>query len=136
LTEFHSYIYVEHSLRRPTSITTAAFTGAPWRFIKMPKSVLGRNADGQSGWVSWRVRTHFRENHGECFLFGRITGYRWQRTPGESVLLDTRGRIIGAKHESFAPPSGSITVGNKTFSFDAEGTWHINSVQSRTAPRV
>jgi hypothetical protein len=136
LTEFRPYIYVEHSLRRPTSITTAAFTGALWRFIKMPKSVLSRDVDGQSGWVSWRVRTHFRENNGECFLFGRITGYRWQGTRFGAVLLDIRGRIIGVKHESFAPPSGSITVGNKTLSFDAEGTWHINAVQSGTAPRV
>jgi hypothetical protein len=136
LTEFHPYIYVEHSLRRPTSITGAAFTGAPWRFIKLPKRVLDRPTDGQSGWVSWLVRTHFRENHGECFLFGRITGYRWQRTRDQSVLLDTRGRITGVKHESFAPPSGSITVGNKAVSVDPEGTWHINSVQSRTAPRV
>jgi hypothetical protein len=134
--EFVSYIYVEHSLRRPTSITTAAFSGVPWRFIKMPKSVLDRDADGQSGWVSWRARTHFRENHGECFLFGRITGYRWQQTPDQSVLLDTRGRITGAKRDFFAPPSGSFSVGNKTVSVDPEGTWHINSVQSRTAPRV
>jgi hypothetical protein len=102
----------------------------------MPKRVLSRDVDGQSGWVSWRVRTHFRENYGECLLFGRITGYRWQCTRDRSVLLDTRGRIIGAKHESFAPPSGSITVGNKAVSVDLEGTWHINSVQSRTAPRV
>ena len=136
MTEFHPYIYVEHSLLRPTSITVAAFSGTPWRFIKIPKSVLYRDTDGQSGWVSWRVRRHFRENNGECFLFGRITGYRWQRTRGESVLLDTRGRIIGSKHESCAPPSGSITVGNKAVSVDPEGTWHINSVQSRTAPRV
>ncbi len=135
MSEFRPYIYVEHSLRRPTSITTAAFTGAPWRFIKMPKSVLGRAAESQSGWVSWRVRTHFRENHGECFLFGHITGYRWQRTSDQGVLLDTRGRIIGAKHELFAPRSGSITVGNKTVSVDPEGTWYINSVQSRLAPR-
>jgi hypothetical protein len=136
LTEFHPYIYVEHSLRRPTSITGAAFTGAPWRFLKIPESVLRRNENAQSGWVSWRVRKHFRENNGECLLFGSITGYRWQRTRDRSVLLDTRGRIIGVKQESFAPPSGSITVGNKTVSVDPEGTWHINSVQSRTAPRA
>ena len=136
MTEFHPYIYVEHSLRRPTSITGAAFTGAPWRFIKMPKRVLSRDVDGQSGWVSWRVRTHFRENNTECLLFGRITGYRWQQTRFGAVLLDIRGRIIGVKQESFAPPSGSITVGNKTVSVDPEGTWHINSLGSRTAPQV
>jgi hypothetical protein len=136
MSEFKPYIYVEHSLRRPTSITGAAFTGAPWRIIKLPKSVLNRNADGQRGWVSWRVRTHFRENHGECFLFGRITGYSWQRTPGESVLLDTRGRILGAKHESFAPPSSGFSVGNKSVSVDPEGAWHIDSARNRTAPQV
>ena len=135
MTEFRPYIYVEHSLRRPTSITTAAFTGALWRFIKMPRSVLDRDGDSQSGWVSWRVRTHFRENNGECFLFGRITGYRWQGTRGGSVLLDTRGRITGVNHESFAPSSGSITVSNKSLSVDPEGTLHIDSVKSLRPPR-
>jgi hypothetical protein len=48
----------------------------------------------------------------------------------------TKQEAQKAETESFAPPSGSITVGNKAVSVDPEGTWHINSVQSRTAPRA
>jgi hypothetical protein len=125
--QFEPYIYVEHSLRKPTLITVAAFTGAPWRFLHVPASVLSRGLDAQAGWASWCVRRHFRESNGECLLFGSITGYRWQRSRDECVLLDTLGHIVEVKHETFAPPSGRITVGNRTFPVGLRGTWQVNS---------
>lgn len=131
MTAFNEYIYVEHSLRRPTSITVAAFTGASWRFIQIPKAVLQRDAEAQSGWVSWRVRKHFRESNGECLLFGSITGYRWQRTREDCVLLDTRGCVTKTKHESFTPPSGSIMVGNKTATVRPRGAWQVATIATR-----
>jgi hypothetical protein len=91
---FSPYIYVEHSLRIPTSITAAAFTRAPWRFIVVPKAVLLRDTDAQRGWVSWRIRRHYGENGGKCSLFGSITEYRWQRNSVECIRLDTRGNVV------------------------------------------
>jgi hypothetical protein len=124
MSDFVPYIYVEHSLRRPTSVTVAAFTGAPWRFIGIPKSILLRDDEAQCGWVSWCVRKHCRENHCECLLFGSIIGYRWQRSHETCVLLDPRGRMIQTKSESFIPPSGFITLANKTVSI-IRGTWQV-----------
>jgi hypothetical protein len=124
---FRPYIYVEHSLRIPTSITTAAFTGATWRFIKIPERVLRRETEAQRGWVAWRVRRHFRENNGECFLFGAIVGYRWQRESLDGIRFDTRGKVIGMAQQSFMPSSGSLTVRNKTLSVSREGTLKITA---------
>lgn len=91
---FSPYIYVEHALRTPTSITAAAITGARWRFVEIPREVLKRNMEAQRGWIAWRIRQHFRESNGVCFLFGAIMGYRWQCDTTQCQRFDTRGNII------------------------------------------
>jgi hypothetical protein len=126
---FRPYIYVEHSLRIPTSITVAAFTGATWRFIKIPERVLRREAEAQRGWVAWRVRRHFLQNAGVLFLFGAIVGYRWQRNLLDGIRFDTRGKVIGMAQQSFIPSSGSLTVRNKTVSVIGDGALKISSVR-------
>jgi hypothetical protein len=91
--DYDPWITVLTSLTRPTSISVAAFTGATWRFLDIPKSILNRTHYQQSGWVSWRVRTHHRIEEGRCLLFGDITGYRWHFAPGQSTEFDIRGRV-------------------------------------------
>jgi hypothetical protein len=125
---FRPYIYVEHSRRVPTSITAAAFTGARWRFIDISGHVLRRNIEAQRGWVAWRVRRHYRENNGECFLFGSIAGYRWQLNSAECMRFDTRGRVTGIEQQSPMPPSGSLTIGNKTISVSEDGALKITAI--------
>ena len=125
---FQPYIYVEHALRVPTSITTAALTGARWRFVEIPGLVLRREMEAQRGWVAWCVRRHFRENNGECFLFGAIVGYRWQRNSVDGIRFDTRGKVVGIAQQSFIPSSGSLTVRNKTLSMSEDGALKISSV--------
>jgi hypothetical protein len=90
--DYDPWITVLTSLTRPTSISVAAFTGATWRFLDIPKSVLKRTHEQQSGWVSWRVRTHCRFEQGRCLLFGAIIGYRWHFAPGQSTEFDIRGK--------------------------------------------
>jgi hypothetical protein len=124
---FRPYIYVEHTRRVPTSITIAAFSGARWRFIDIPGHVLRLQMEAQRGWVAWCVRRHFRESDGECFLFGSIVGYRWQWISVECIRFDTRGRVIGAARRSSMPPSGSLTIGNKTISVSEKGTLKITA---------
>jgi len=95
--QFEPYIYVNHSLRTPTSITCAAITGAGWRYLPVLPSILGRSRDAQHGWVVWRVRRHFKENGGKLFLFGNITGYRWYLSATEILVFDCRGKDMTAK---------------------------------------
>jgi hypothetical protein len=126
--EFRPYIHVEHALRIPTSITAAALTGARWRFVEIPGQVLRRKIEAQRGWVAWRIRRHFRENNGECFLFGSIVGYRWQRNSVNGIRFDTRGKVIGMAQQSSMPPSGSLTIGNKTINVSEKGTLKVTAV--------
>jgi hypothetical protein len=66
--------------------------GPTWRFLSIPRLILMRSHDQQRGWVSWRVRTHYKLENGQCLLFGAITGYRWHFAPGQSTEFDIRGR--------------------------------------------
>jgi hypothetical protein len=84
--------------------------------------------EAQRGWVSWRVRRHFRENNGECFLFGSIVRYRWQLNSIECIRFDIRGRVIGSTRSSSMPGSGRLTIGNKTISVSDDGTLHISAI--------
>jgi hypothetical protein len=93
---FKPHIQVIGSLRSPASVI-AAITGAPWKFIEIPEDVLERDEEAQRAWVSWRVRQHFQESKGKCRLFGYILAYRWKRSEGESIALDTQGRVIETK---------------------------------------
>jgi hypothetical protein len=103
--DYDPWITVLTSLTRPTSISVAAFTGATWRFLDIPKSVLNRTHKQQRAWVSWRVRTHYKIEDGQCPLFGVITGYDWHFAPGQSIEFDVRGRTrrpTGPRREGVA----------------------------------
>jgi hypothetical protein len=86
---FRPYIYVEAERTRPTSIAMAAISGAPWRFIWIPRRILKRDHEQQRGWVSWCIRRHYRESNGECTLFGSILSYRWKFDPHNTLRFDT-----------------------------------------------
>jgi hypothetical protein len=90
--DYNPWITVLTSLTRPTSISVAAFTGATWRFLDIPKWILQRSHDQQRGRVSWRVRTHYKVEDGQCSLFGAITSYRWHSAPEQSIEFGPRGR--------------------------------------------
>lgn len=108
--QFRPYIHVERSLLMPTSVTVAAFTGARWRFVTIPDHVLSGGEDEQLNWIAERVRAHFRENGGKLLLFGEITRYRWVKTPGVSVMLDTDGNVIEVRHDKFVAGGGSLRL--------------------------
>lgn len=96
---FSPAILVTSSLQRPTSITVAAATGAGWRYLPIPARILLRTAEAQTGWVTWRVQTHFRHNQGKLCLFGDILGYVWRRSSVVRVQSDTRGQLLQLGHE-------------------------------------
>lgn len=106
------YLHVEHSRLFPESITAACWTGAPWRFLRIPNWVQRRTLKAQLHWVSWRVRHHYRESHGKLFLFGYITGYRLVVFEG-SVMFDIHGKYIETKLGEFVPGGGSMSLRRK-----------------------
>jgi hypothetical protein len=126
---FEPYICVEHSLSRPVSITLAAFSGAPWRFIRIPDEALALGAAGLLAWVSIRVLEHYRQENGKCPLYGDIEGYRLVQAPGVSVILDTEGRYVEMKREEFVPGTASLEFGNKIIELRRDGTVKIEAVK-------
>jgi hypothetical protein len=125
--QFRPHIYVRHSKSVPQPIFAAVLTGAPWRFLQIPDSVLQRSEQAQQGYVSWRCRTHYRETKGRCFLFGSITGFGWARSQMESVIFDIQGRVVTAKQKPSVPGAGRLTVGNKVVKVHDDGTLRIDA---------
>ena len=72
----------------------AAFTRGLWRFIGIPHSILCRSFEAQRGWVAWRIRRHYKEEKGECALFGRILGYVWVRSKESRIHFDVWGHFF------------------------------------------
>jgi hypothetical protein len=125
--KFRPHINVRHSQRVPQPIFAAVLSGAPWRFLHIPDSVLQRNEQAQRGYVAWRCRTHYRETQGRCFLFGTITGFEWVMSPRESIILDTHGRVVAARQKPAVPGTGSLTIGNKSVEVRADGTVAVHA---------
>ena len=110
---FRPMIHVLTSLQTPTSITVAAFTGAPWRKIRIPDNVLLRSFAAQRGWISWRTKRHYKDSAGKCLLFGDILGYVWRHSPDETVRFDVRGNIVGEDAMPVDSTSGWVTFKGK-----------------------
>jgi hypothetical protein len=122
---FRPYISVQHSERVPRPIFVAALTGAPWRFLQIPSSVMTRSEPAQLAYVSWRCRTHYRDEHGICYLFGRITAYEWVKGRMETITLDIRGRVTGVKTKPAPVGRGSVKIANKYVEVSRSGHLHI-----------
>lgn len=91
---FEPDIHVRTSEQIPRSISCAAITGAGWRYLPIPTEIQEQPHEAQQGWVSERVREHYRESGGECPLFGAITGYAWRYARDQSIHFDIRGRVL------------------------------------------
>ena len=90
---FEPDIYVLTSERIPSSITCAAITGVGWRYLSIPAEIQEQSYETQREWVSKRVREHYRENGGQCPLFGAIIGYAWRHAHRQFLDFDTEGRV-------------------------------------------
>ncbi|HVJ06959.1 MAG TPA: hypothetical protein VM554_01105 [Acidisarcina sp.] len=122
---FEPYIYVNHSLNTPTSITAAAFSGARWRYLDIPQHVRERSEEAQLGWVSWRVRRHFKESRGKLLLFGDITGYEWVTYPDARVSLDIRGKCRITRFGVFRVGGPGLVYKNKSIEVRRDGSLNI-----------
>jgi len=121
------HIFVLGSQRVPRPIFAVALTGARWRYLSIPHSVLRRSPEAQTGYVSWRCRTHYKERKGVCPCFRKIVGFKWVRGRGEAVLIDIHGRVVSVNAKPPTPGVATITVGNKSLSVDLKGKLTISS---------
>jgi hypothetical protein len=125
---FRQYIYVKHSLRTPTSITAAAFSGAGWRFLYIPRLVRQRSEEALLGWVAWRARRHFHDSHGKLPLFGEITGYEWVKYRDSRISLDTRGKNPTKKSGVLKVGGPLLVIKNKSIEPRIDG--HLSTQPS------
>lgn len=111
---FKPYIFVESSLRTPTFIAAAALTGCSMKFIWLPEDCLGISELDLLMNVQRVVREHYRENTGQCLLFGEITGYRFVHTYDASIRLAIDGNVISREIGHFKIPlSVGVQIGGK-----------------------
>lgn len=87
-------IYVQSESRRPSSISVAAFAGAGWRYIHVPERVLAKTLKEQFDWVGWCIQDHYQKSKGECFLFGKITGYAYRPRREDYIKFDVGGNLV------------------------------------------
>ena len=104
MTQFAPYVFIETTLKRPSSIAMAAATGGRMKYIDLPASFT---TDDLSQ-VRQIVCEHYRKNEGNCILFGRVVKYRFVYTPDDCILLDTEGNEIGRQQGRYWPQSISI----------------------------
>ena len=96
--QFEPYVFVQTSEKKPSSISSAAWTGNQMKYINLDEGTDVRNA----------VRDHFKVKEGKCALYGHITGYRFVLSPTESIVLDTEGNELRRENGEFWPRSISM----------------------------
>ncbi len=94
-------IHILTAMDTPTSIEVDAFNGMFWKRIHIPPVVSARNWEAQRGWVSWRVRRHFRDVKGERGSDGQITGYLWSPVEDASIPFDIHGQVDSTNYRAF-----------------------------------
>jgi hypothetical protein len=99
-----------------------AFIGEHADWAKRPGNLA---SIGLLAWISIRVREPYRQQGGQCPLYGEIMGCRLVQAPGVSVRPDIEGWYVETRQEDFAPAEGSIQFRNKMFEVRRGGTWKI-----------
>lgn len=111
---FRPYVFVESSLRTPSSITIAGLLGCRMKFIRLPDYCLEMRDEDQLTAVQDIVRRHYQENHGQCPLFGDITGYHFVNNYDESIRLAAHGSVISREVGHFEIPLHvGVRIGGK-----------------------
>ena len=102
--KFHPYVFIQTTSYMASSIAMAAAAGGGMKFINLPETFTA----GDLQQVQEIVREHYKENEGNCILFGGIVGYLFAFTPSEGILLGVDGNVIGPRTGEFHPQSIAI----------------------------
>jgi hypothetical protein len=102
--KFQPFVFVQTTSYMASSIAMAAAAGGGMKFINLPETFTADNLPQ----VQAIVREHYRENEGNCILFGRVVAYLFVFTPTEGILLDSNGAEIGWRTGKYHPQSIAI----------------------------
>ena len=101
---FQPYVLILTSPNHTSSIAMAAVAGGSMRYVLLPNDVTPADLPK----VQTLVREHYRENDGQCILFGRIIGWLFVYNPSEGIMLAVNGDEIARKQGRFHPISIQI----------------------------
>ncbi len=112
--EFTPYIFINHSLQRPTNITAVAFIGIScFKHIHLPEGISGKSLWEQIEIVKDVIEKHYSAKEGKCPLFGDITGYLYFYQKNEWIEFSIDGSVKGYKSGDFAEPKAALKIGSK-----------------------
>jgi hypothetical protein len=121
-------------VKRPANLAGGELPDAVQEAVRditngFPGEVLGLGDDELLAWASVKVREPYRQQGGQCPLYGEIMGYRLVQAPGVSVRPDIEGWHVETGQEDFAPAEGSIQFRNKMFEVRRDGTRKIGAAR-------
>ena len=83
------------------------------KVMPLPKEIAPLSSSKQVRQVAGIIRQHFREHEGMLGVWGKITGYRLQRTYDHAVLLNVDGTVRDGFIRNTAPPPPVLQVSGK-----------------------
>ena len=86
-------LYVLTEYRRPSFITGAAVMGVRQKRVALPEGIDGLPLSERYRGVGEIIRRHYATSHGECPLFGRITGYAYRLTTDTATMFTVEGQV-------------------------------------------
>ncbi len=91
---FIPFIYRKTELSLPQSITVAALLGGSMKFELQSRDIMNLSLDDQLKIASGFIIKDYAKNKGESHLFGKITGYYFQRQYDICSEFDIYGNVI------------------------------------------
>ena len=91
---FRPHVSIRHACSRPRSIAAVGWTGSrPYKYIEVPPEVTVRFLREQIEAVSAIVRNHYESKKGECYMFGKITGYVYRYDFDHGIEFSVDGKV-------------------------------------------
>ncbi len=103
--EFRPHIFVQTERNVPSPIFVAVITGSPYmRFI------LVESGDMTNEQIGEVIRRHYASCRGSIITFGRITGYRYQKSFDKGAMFDIEGNFLKTYEQAaIQPPHLSLS---------------------------
>jgi len=110
---FTPLIYAETKETRPSSITMFGLASGMkrWKIIELPLAIANIPEEEQLEIIREEIKDHFKRQEGVVPFFGKIIGYRYQKTYDTSYLFTTEGEKINGDQGGFIVPEVYVTLG-------------------------
>jgi len=94
---FRPYVFGLTSRRNPTSVSMAATAGGDMKIIDVPPGATVADLPQ----IQEIARAQYLEDDGQYMLFGAITGFLFNFSPTDGILLDVDGNEVGRRMGKF-----------------------------------